>query len=106
MNDDIRTSRPLNVGYLVVDVTSGQRFARRAEEPFPTASAIKIGILYELFVQVDAGHEKLDDPQPLPAASRAGGSGILYRLRSPVLSLRDPMPGVHQVYGALRRSQA
>ena len=78
-----------SVAYLVVDATSGQRFARRADEPFPTASAIKIGILYELFVQVDAGREVLDDPQPLPAASRAGGSGILNRLRSPVLSLRD-----------------
>jgi len=87
--EDIASKVDGSVGYLVVDVTSGQRFARRAEEPFPTASAIKIGILYELFVQVDAGREKLDDPQPLPAASRAGGSGILYRLRSPVLSLRD-----------------
>ncbi|WP_157899916.1 serine hydrolase [Luteitalea pratensis] len=78
-----------SVAYLVVDVTSGQRFARRADEPFPTASAIKIGILYELFVQVDAGREVLDDPKPLPEASRAGGSGIINRLRSPVLSLRD-----------------
>ena len=40
-------------------------------------------------MQVDAGREVLDDPQPLPAASRAGGSGILNRLHSPVLSLRD-----------------
>jgi beta-lactamase class A len=87
--DEIAAKVDGSVAYLVVDVTSGQRFARRAEEPFPTASAIKIGILYELLVQVDAGREVLDDPQPLPAASRAGGSGILNRLRSPVLSLRD-----------------
>lgn len=78
-----------SVGYLVVDVTTGQRFARRADEPFPTASAIKIGILHELFVQADAGRVALDDPKPLPPASRAGGSGILQRLRSPMLSLRD-----------------
>ena len=87
--DDIAAKVDGSVGYLVVDVTSGQRFARRADEPFPTASAIKIGILYELFVQVDAGREVLDNPQALPAASRAGGSGILSRLQSPVLSLRD-----------------
>ena len=87
--DEIASKVDGSVAYLVVDVTSGQRFARRADEPFPTASAIKIGILYELFVQVDAGREVLDDPQPLPAASRAGGSGILNRLHSPVLSLRD-----------------
>jgi beta-lactamase class A len=78
-----------SVGYLVVDLTSGQRFARRADESFPTASAIKIGILHELFVQADAGKLSLDDPKPLSAASRAAGSGILQRLTSPMLSLRD-----------------
>lgn len=78
-----------SVSYLVVDLTTGRRFARRADEPFPTASAIKIGILYELFVQADAGIVALDRPQPLPDASRAGGAGILQRLKSPVLSLRD-----------------
>lgn len=77
------------VGYAIVDVTTGKRFERRADEPFPTASAIKIGILHELFVQADAGRVTLDDPKPLPPASRAAGSGILQRLRSPVLSLRD-----------------
>jgi beta-lactamase class A len=65
------------VGYLVVDLTTGQRFARRADEPFPTASAIKIGILYELFAQVDAGKLALDEPRPLPAAARVGGAGVL-----------------------------
>ena len=78
-----------SVAYLVVDLTTGQRFARRADEPFPTASAIKIGILYELFARADAGTVALDDPRPLPAASRAGGSGLLQRLSSPMLSLRD-----------------
>ena len=61
--DEIASKVDGSVAYLVVDVTSGQRFARRADEPFPTASAIKIGILYELFVQVDAGREVLDDPR-------------------------------------------
>jgi beta-lactamase class A len=78
-----------SVGYLIVDLTTGQRFARRADEPFPTASAIKIGILYELFAQADAGRVTLDEPRALPPESRAGGAGILQRLRSPMLSLRD-----------------
>jgi beta-lactamase class A len=78
-----------SVSYLVVDLTTGARTARRADEPFPTASAIKIGILYELFVQADEGRVALDDPKPMPEASRVGGSGILQRLKSPVLSLRD-----------------
>jgi beta-lactamase class A len=78
-----------SVAYVVVDITTGQRFARRADEPFPTASAIKIGILHELLARADAGMVALDDPQPLPAASRVGGSGLLQRLSSPMLSLRD-----------------
>ena len=87
--EDIASKVDGSVAYLVIDLTTGQRFARRADEPFPTASAIKIGILHELFAQADAGRVALDDPKPLPAASRAGGSGILQRLRSPMLSLRD-----------------
>ena len=87
--EQIASSVDGSVAYLVVDLTTGQRFERRAAEPFPTASAIKIGILHELFVQADAGTVSLDDPRPLPAASRAGGAGILHRLSSPVLSLRD-----------------
>lgn len=78
-----------SVGYLVVDLTTGQRIARRADEPFPTASTIKIGILHELFAQADAGRVALDDPRPLPESARAGGSGILQRLKSPSISLRD-----------------
>lgn len=78
-----------SVSYLVVDLTTGERIGRRADEPFPTASAIKIGILHELFVQADAGTVRLDEPRPLPAASRAGGSGLLQRLSNPQLSLRD-----------------
>ncbi len=78
-----------SVGYLVVDLTTGQRFERRADEAFPTASAIKIGILYELFAQADAGTVALDAPRPLPDAARVGGAGILQRLTSPIISLRD-----------------
>jgi len=78
-----------SVAYLIVDVTTGERFARRASEPFPTASAIKIGILYELFAQADAGRVALDEARALPEGSRVGGAGILQRLRSPMLSLRD-----------------
>ena len=77
------------VSYLVVDLTTGERFARHADEPFPTASTIKIGILYELFAQADAGAVHLDTPSPLPPTSRAGGAGILQRLTSPSISLRD-----------------
>jgi len=77
------------VGYQVLDVTSGRTFGRHADEPFPTASAIKVGILYELFRQADEGRVDLDAAAPLASDERAGGSGVLQHLTGPVLSLRD-----------------
>lgn len=77
------------VSYQIVDVTSGQAWGRRADEPFPTASAIKVGILYELFRQADEGRVRLDETQPLDPAQRAGGSGVLQHLTAPTLSARD-----------------
>lgn len=77
------------VSYHVVDLTSGQRFSRKADEPFPTASAIKIGILYELFRQADEGRVHLDVPRPIAEADKVGGAGILQQLGTPALSPRD-----------------
>jgi beta-lactamase class A len=76
-------------GYAVLDLTSGERFDRLADEPFPAASTIKIAILYELVRQADEKRIALDDPRPLAPEDRVGGSGILQELRSPVLSVRD-----------------
>ncbi len=77
------------VSYLVLDVTSGRSFGRHADEPFPTASAIKIGILYELLRQADEGRVALDERHPLDAAAKAGGSGVLQHLSAPAMSARD-----------------
>jgi beta-lactamase class A len=77
------------VGYAVVDLTSGDRFERLATEQFPTASTIKIAILYELFRQVDERRLKLDDVKPLDARHVVGGAGTLQHLTAPALSLRD-----------------
>lgn len=77
------------MGYAIVDLQTGDRFGLKEQLQFPTASTIKLGILYELFVQVDAGTVVLDDPQPVPAAARVGGSGLVNELTAPRLSLRD-----------------
>lgn len=76
------------VGYVVIDVTSGDRFARLENVPFPTASTIKLAILYELFVQADEGRVALDQATPLDR-SRAVPGGLLYELTTPALSPRD-----------------
>lgn len=78
------------VGYVIVDVTSGAQVAGRLEqEPFPTASAIKVPILYELLKQADEGTIQLDQPRPLERTQVVGGSGVLQHLTTPALSLRD-----------------
>lgn len=77
------------VSYQIVDLSSGREFGRKATEPFPTASAIKIGILYELFRQADEGRVSLDTAAPLNPATKVGGSGILQHLGQPALSPRD-----------------
>lgn len=78
------------VGYAVVDLTSGERIAERlAREPFPTASAIKVPILYELLKRADEGTLSLDAATPLDRTQVVGGSGVLQHLTTPSLSLRD-----------------
>jgi beta-lactamase class A len=77
------------VGYVVVDLTTGERFERQASASFPTASTIKIAVLYELFRQADAGQIDLDKVQPLDRRHVVGGAGTLQHLTAPALSLRD-----------------
>ena len=77
------------VGYAILDLTTGERFEREADQPFPTASTIKLAILYELVRQVDEGRQKLDDARPIDARHRVAGSGLLSQLSAPVLTLRD-----------------
>jgi len=77
-------------GYAVVDLTSGEQVAARLErEPFPTASAIKVAILYELLKRADEGSLALDVSKPLESSQKVGGSGVLQHLSAPSLSLRD-----------------
>lgn len=76
------------VGYCIIDLTSGDRFERSAGQVFPTASTIKLAILYELMARADEGALSLDDTLTLDRG-RAVPGGILYELGTPVLSLRD-----------------
>jgi beta-lactamase class A len=88
--EDIAKSVDGVVGYHIVDLTTHETVAARLDkEPFPTASTIKLAILYELFKQADAGTRALDTPARIDKAQIVGGSGVLQHLTSPVLSLRD-----------------
>jgi len=77
------------VGYEMLDLTSGDAVAHLERETFPTASTIKLTLVYELFKQAAEGRIKLDDTITLDRARAVGGSGILYEMGTPTLSIRD-----------------
>ena len=77
------------MGFVIVGLTSDERFERHAHDTFPTASTIKLAILYELFRQTDEGRIQLDAPRTLDRRNAVGGSGVLNEPTTPTLSLRD-----------------
>lgn len=77
------------VGYDILDMTSGDRFSHLERETFPTASTIKLAIVYELFKQADGGRVRLDDTIVLDRAKAVGGTGVLVHMGTPTLSIRD-----------------
>src|SRR5262245_32621031 len=77
------------VGYEVLDLTSNERIGHLERETFPTASAIKLSIVYELFKQAGEGRIRLDDTLTLDRSKAVGGSGVLVHMGTPTLSIRD-----------------
>jgi beta-lactamase class A len=77
------------VGYEVVDLTTNERVSHLERETFPTASAIKLAIVYELYKRVSEGRIKLDETMVLDRSKAVGGSGVLIHMGTPTLSLRD-----------------
>ena len=76
-------------GYVVLDLTSGDRISHLDKEVFPTASTIKLAIVHELFTQAAEKKIRLDDPITLDRAQAVGGSGVLFELGTPTLSVSD-----------------
>ena len=86
--DALTTSLDGVIGYSIVDLTSGQRIERLQDEVFPTASTIKLAILYELFKQADAGTVDLGQVKTRDRRQDVPG-GVLNELTSASLSVRD-----------------
>jgi len=76
-------------GYVFVDLTSGEKIAHLEREVFPTASTIKLAIVYELFAQASEGRIKLDETMTLDRTKAVGGAGVLAEMGTPTLSIRD-----------------
>lgn len=78
------------VGVVLLDSNTGEMLSIRGEEPFPSASNIKLPILYEAMLRVEEGRLSLEDPLTMLAEDRVGGSGILQHLSTPfTLTVRD-----------------
>lgn len=78
------------VAYYAHDLATGQTIAYNADEPVPTASVIKLTILYTALEQIRAGKAHFDDPITLRHQDQVPGSGVLLFFDTPLtLTLKD-----------------
>jgi beta-lactamase class A len=78
------------IGFHAVRLEDGEEVALRADERFPTASVIKIGLCCAALELVARGEADLAEALTLPpAGERVAGGGILKQLEVDTLSLRD-----------------
>lgn len=69
------------VGYSVVNIETGERLHRRGDEPFSSASLIKVPVLVTVFELIDQDSLSLDDKLTLLEIDQVGGSGTLQYMR-------------------------
>jgi len=72
------------VGYSITNLETGEHLERRGDEPFSTASLIKVPILVALFDLAEQRQLSLDDPILLTDIDKVGGAGQLQFLRTPL----------------------
>jgi beta-lactamase class A len=78
------------LGVAARNLKTGAELFVNADEVFPTASMVKLGILIELFRQAEAGHLELDEMLTIRKADKTGGSGLIENMGEEVrLSLHD-----------------
>jgi beta-lactamase class A len=74
------------------DLATGQTVAIDADEPVPTASVIKLGILYTALQQIRSGKAHFDDPLTLTKQDQVPGSGVLLFFDTPLhITLKDAL---------------
>lgn len=80
------------VGLYAVNLKTGESAALNADAAAPTASTIKLTILYEALVEIDQGKARLDEPIQLAKDNQVEGSGVLGLLDAPkTLTLKDAL---------------
>lgn len=74
------------------DLATGKTVAISADEPVPTASVIKLGVLYTALEQIRAGRAHFDDRLLFNRDDQVPGSGVLLFLDTPhTLTLKDAL---------------
>ncbi len=80
------------VALFAEDLKTGQTVALHANTPVPTASVIKLTILYEALEQIRKGETSLEAPVVLTKANQVPGSGVLQFFDTPLtLTLKDAL---------------
>ena len=78
------------LGFAARDFKTGDELFLKADEVFPTASMVKIGILLELFRQKEGGKLDLGEMVTIRKADKTAGSGLIENMGEEVtLSLHD-----------------
>jgi beta-lactamase class A len=78
------------LGFHAIRLEGVEEVSLRADEAFPTASVIKVGICCALLDLVARGQADLDETLKLqPPGERVAGGGILKQLEVGTISLRD-----------------
>jgi beta-lactamase class A len=75
--DSIADAHQGVVGYAVHNLDTGERLERRGDEPFPTASLIKVPVLVTVYDLVEKKQLSLDDPLTVLRIDKVPGSGTL-----------------------------
>ena len=80
------------VSFYAHDLATGRTVAIDADQPVPTASVIKLGILYEALQQIRAGRVHFDDRLTLRHDGQVPGSGVLLFFDTPMtITFKDAL---------------
>lgn len=79
-----------NVGLYATDLRSGRTVSLHADDPVPTASVIKLAVLWEAVQRIRAGTVAFDDIVQMRKGDQVQGSGVLLFFDTPLaLTFKD-----------------
>jgi beta-lactamase class A len=81
-----------HVSFYAHDLATGKTVAIDADQPVPTASVIKLGILYEALLQIRAGRAHFEDHLAVRREDQVSGSGVLLFFDAPMtITFKDAL---------------